>query len=186
MFCADTMLGIIQAANDNQDSLWGLAHNQWHYNRDYISDETPDARRNNRATWRDKYWVYVGEQEKKFYDSLFPHWFGLVKKDCRGALETLGRLSHAWQDFYGHGIHSSGWDSGGFLLDSPDHIYDFWPSTFGVLTLSAEHPTGGFEPFFEPQEKSLRMFMAENYVTHRFREHVPQWITYCACDCNSL
>jgi hypothetical protein len=128
------------------------------------------------------YQRYLEDEERHFNNWLRDGFF--EKHDCKKALRALGHLSHSWQDFYAHGIHAQGgWESGGWLVDTPDLVFGFVPSSYG--SLDAEHPLF-WEPRFSASEYLLRKSGAERYVQWRYESFLPAWAAVCSCECDRL
>jgi RHS repeat-associated protein len=184
--CVQRIFDAILAANNLQDLLF-LAIKKRHYNRDYIKGESDLDRSINRWNAVYAYQGYLSGEERKFREALRDWSLGPIhhKHDCKAALGALGRLSHSWQDFFAHGIHSSGWETGFFLTDSPDFVTDFFPSSYSMFEFGAEHPIAG-EPSFSDVEYNMRKYVAEVYVRHQFGRHLRDWLSVCWCDCDLL
>ena len=68
-----------------------------HFNRTAYDNETPRERQDRRVSARNAYAHYLQDEEVSF--DYIP--------ECWERLNALGRLSHSWQDYYGHGIDTS-------------------------------------------------------------------------------
>jgi len=150
-----------------------------------VENETDWQRDENRLAAFNRYRQNIHDEEITFYNSLRDRWLGLRKKNCKAALETLGTLAHSWQDFYAHGIHSTGWESGAMIVDTPDYIFDFFPSSYSLTASGAEHPRFS-EPPFSEAEHFTRTVFAEGYVKEQFDQHLRDWLSACPCACNDL
>ncbi len=184
MPCLDKVLDRLIKANDDQDHLY-FGDLERHYNRKYAENESEYWRGQHRWAAATAFLDYVAGEEKNFRRDLRDGILGWPKHDCKGALKALGHLSHSWQDFYGHGIDGDGSWGSGFLVDSPDLVFDLFPSTYG--SWQAEHPIIPFmEPPFSTEEYQLRMSRAADYVAGQFGSHLRDWGNVCNCECNSL
>ncbi len=168
--CKSKIRDILVDANEGQDK--GAAANEMfrHFNRKYIKGETPQEVAQGRASARREYAGYTMGEEMSFY--FIP--------DCWERLKTLGRVSHSWQDYYAHGIHTSR----GFvdpIGGSPRSFGEFWPSSYNAWNAweSGEHPNRT-----EPVEVSSRRYQqAEAYTALRFRTMLENWLASCKCLC---
>jgi hypothetical protein len=90
-------------------------------------------------------------------------------------------LSHSWQDFFGHAIHSIN----GFVdpaVGSPDNPGDSWPSSYHNMSLFSQN--GEHRNLVEPSSAdSQRYQQAIDYVERRFTAALPAWLMGCKCEC---
>jgi RHS repeat-associated protein len=168
--CKDKMAKVLVEANEGQDSGDGYSDFSRHFNRQYFKGETPQQVQQRRTTARNAYTTYLASEEVSF--NYIP--------ECWERLKALGRLSHSWQDFYAHGIHTSR----GFvdpMSGSPSNPGDFWPSSYNSWHGwdEGEHPNRE-EPV---AVSSQRYNQAEAYTALRFRSMLENWLASCKCLC---
>ncbi|MDI9382262.1 MAG: RHS repeat-associated core domain-containing protein [Verrucomicrobiota bacterium] len=168
--CKSKMADILVEANEGQDSGAGYSDFSRHFNREYYKGETPQQVQQRRTAARDAYTAYLAGEEVSF--NYIP--------ECWERLKALGRLSHSWQDYYAHGIHTSR----GFvdpMNASPSSPGEFWPSSYNSWRGwgEGEHPNRG-----EPVEVSSQRYnQAEAYTALRFRRMLENWMASCKCLC---
>ena len=107
------------------------------------------------------------------------------RQHCLEALRALGRLSHMWQDFYGHSVprHPSPTIEPGTKVilispGSPDNPDPFW----GPASYPGEHSRCS-EPLEDGAEKEARRNEAEGFVKAKFDYLLTVWWMICACCC---
>ena len=169
--CKSKMQDILVDSNEGQDKGAAAKEMFRHFNRKYIKGETPQEVVQRRTSARQEYTVYTMGEEISYY--YIP--------DCWERMKALGRVSHSWQDYYAHGIHTSR----GFVDPigaSPTSFGEFWPSSYNAWNAweSGEHPNRA-----EPVEFSSRRYQqAEAYTALRFRKMlVEYWLPSCKCLC---
>lgn len=184
--CMSRMLGILDKANQQQDLLH-LGDQKRHFNRDYINPEGDEERVTNRQLWWGHFQGYLVAEASTFNNELVG-WFWIPQ--CKSALKTLGRMSHSWQDFYGHAIHeTSGFaGNGGAFTASPDAPGAYWPSSYSIWPWDvSEHPPFNLgEPTFPPAEYAARRAAARQYVKGQFDNYLNAWLSRCLCKCYDL
>ena len=163
--CRKKMAKTLVDANVGQDEIGSAAasDNPRHFNRNYVAGETAQEVQQRRSTARDAYAQYLQQEEVLF--NFIP--------ECWARLEALGRISHSWQDYYAHGIHTSQ----GFvdpITGSPSGFTEFWPSSY-----PGEHSRTGESV----SDSSRRFTQAETYVALRFRSMLDDWLQACKCVC---
>ena len=117
----------------------------------------------------------------------------LDESKCIDALETLGLLTHMWQDYYAHGVErDDSWFGAqvGTLRGSPDAIdFTYLPVTFGLMGFRGGH--GGFfriiNPFshVEPGDRATdaanRRNQAMIFTRNKLVIYLNKWIKKCKC-----
>lgn len=160
--CRKKIAEMLVAANIGQDRAAAKDDLPRHFIRIGLPQETRQQAQQRRTTARDDYARYLQDEEVNF--NFVP--------ECWERLKALGRLSHSWQDYYAHGIHTTR----GFvdpITGSPGAFTDFWPSSY-----LGEHRVT------EPVSGSSRRFtQAEAYVAWRFRRTINDWLASCRCIC---
>jgi RHS repeat-associated protein len=179
--CREYVRNMVVCCNLAQD--WGpnWSSLEMHYNRPFRRWETEAeidpavelARLLHGRQWDRKYQEFIEDTLNSFYAP--------GAEDCRGRLEALGKLTHAWQDFYGHAIRGdqggrtfrnpAGWRRGrlgsensawpGFSAfadptdpktGDPDNHFWFMPCSYVLdIWFTAEHP-----PISEPLDPRVR------------------------------
>lgn len=162
--CRKEIREALVAANISQDRGSAGDGLPRHFNRSGFVTETAQELQQWRAAARDAYGRYLQDEEVSF--NHIP--------ECWDRLKALGQLIHSWQDYYGHGVHTSQ----GFvdpITGSPSGFTDFWPSSY-----PGEHK----DNWTEPVSGSLRRFgQAEAYVAVRFRRMINDGLASCRCIC---
>jgi RHS repeat-associated protein len=185
--CMSRMLGVLESANSGQDTSHSGALER-HFNRPYVQGEGDEERVTYRQQWRSNYDAYLAREAGEFQWKLQPIFGRFV--NCKGALQALGRMSHSWQDFFGHAIHeSSGFSgSGGAFTASPDDPGAYWPSSYKLTAPwnpVSEHPPMS-EPRFDSGEYGARRNASIQYVKKQFDTYLKQWLSSCLCKCYDL
>jgi RHS repeat-associated protein len=169
--CRNRIAKAIVDGNLGQDSAYGQDLRR-HFNRAYFVKESPQEIQERRTAARNAYSAYLRSAEASFN----------FNSNCWARLETLGRLSHSWQDYYGHGIHTNQ----GFIdpiTGSPEDLADFWPSSYhepSLFSANGEHNNVSPEP---ASGNSRRFSQAEEYVTGRYQQMLEVWMQACRCAC---
>jgi hypothetical protein len=103
----------------------------------------------------------------------------------------LGRISHAWQDFYAHAVAATGpllpvWGAGLNPGDPDVPGVDIKPPSF-YWPSGGEHGLNG-----EPAEKdgttgeASRKMDSIYFVTGKYATYLPIWDNACRCFCEGL
>ena len=113
-------------------------------------------------------------------------------EDCKKALETLGNLSHAWQDYYAHAIdkNSNGSiyiENGvtlatvGSVSGNPEKPGDnMKPVSFSLWLFGAEH--GISEPGDRAPDRINRRWQAAEFTAVKYKKLLmDQWWPKCYC-----
>ena len=156
--CRKMILNRIIDGNLGQDSGVGSTDFSRHFCRYYFKNETSKDVEMRRELARRGYQLYIGMEEN-----------GLVsEKDCSKRLEIMGKLSHALQDYFSHGIH----ERLGFvdpIPGTPENISEgIWPSSYNE-PISWSH--GEHENLSEPvSNNSKRYQQAIDYIRKRFQK----------------
>jgi len=140
---------------------------------------------------RNNYSAYLVEELGNFNKKLGSASPSL--QDCKDALESLGRLTHSWQDYYAHAlILMNGnadkilWTRDAPIIGSPDRPGgsggQIVPSSWNSVLNPGEHTwseVGGAEG--DARKAATRYFVAKKY-----KVLVPQWFLKCKCYCDKL
>ena len=159
-------------ANVSQDKDDALTDFKRHFNRKFYQNETQIEAIQRRVDAFKEYINYVYSEEELFYGS----------SDCWERLDALGRVSHSWQDYYAHGIHSLG-----IFLDpisgNPLNPGNFWPSSYN----SPYKPKSGEHNNWKEPVKvsSIRYNQAVEFTANKFRTMLKDWLKTCWCLCET-
>jgi len=174
--------------NKDVDVDYGATKNimAWHFNRG-LDEDAESAKRN-----------YKGLIDRQLNGSA--GFYDFISKDkanadnCKTSLEILGKISHAWQDYYAHAIRKETQpgvityynSEPGAIEGSPDNIgTSIVPSKFGYFgwdfwnTNLSEH--GMTEPGFRAPDTSTRLSLAQDFVTQKYSFHLTKWWEACKC-----
>jgi RHS repeat-associated protein len=172
---------ILVKANLSQDSVGSPEFNDLkrHYTRaiDKTNQNVPAANT-----------AYTGYIESEFKE--YRKWIAAdkpTKDDCKISLKALGRLTHTWQDYYGHAVLMNGqagpaWSADPQITGSPDNLNpQLKPCSWGSLRNWGEH--GGSEPAERDGSMggAARWVDAKTYVVFRLLDLYPGWEAKCAC-----
>lgn len=178
--CDNKMLNILQTANLKQDNPFMPPVYEHHYTRKYIADETVADK-----IKADKdYETYLKSEKTEFNTAL-----GLLT-GCWKALEALGRMDHALQDFYGHAINRTGgfdpfeaWSTG--TTGTPYQRSSFWPPSYR----NSPKPPSGEHPYKEEPvnpgsaEGVARKNAAFSFMIDHYNKYLGKWWKDCKCVC---
>jgi hypothetical protein len=170
----------------NQDYLHLLSTRR-HYTRDLTKDTEDDKLAADQA-----YEDYLKQVERQFHEQLAGN-PGYLR--CKTAMRKLGRLTHSWQDFYGHAIRRDGeggkeetnvkgweaWTVG--VTGTPKSRGTFYPSSWG-LWFGTEHPPLR-EPFSSGAESDARSTAARSFVNENLPPLLKEWLSKCRCPCEN-
>jgi hypothetical protein len=169
--------------NANIGQAFGAYATNWyrHFLRTWDSEETPEQRTTRRNDARNDYTSHVINLEDSFSYNLYNSDKSL--EACRTAATTLGEVSHSWQDFFGHGVKSSGdFENGSTTFTAaPDSVGDYWPASYG---LNGEHLIAA-EPI-NGNGYTARYNAAQAYTTAKYVTFLTTWLEYCGCHCGQL
>lgn len=107
------------------------------------------------------------------------------KENCKNALERMGRLSHAWQDYYAHAVHKDYNDSWrdrkiGEIKGDPEHPgTDMIPSSWGGVLNDEEH--NWLEPGKEAPDVKARESGARTFTQNGYQTFLNEWWSACEC-----
>ena len=157
-----------------------LAENRRHYNRDPKANETTADKENADILYVD----YVEGERARFNSALH-------RNRCVEALESLGLLSHSWQDFYAHAIRRDGlggYENSGFpgwtafsegIRGTPEQRDRFWPSSY-----VGEHPKLAEPVYTNSREGQARQVEAILFVARKYDSMLAKWFAKCKSCCN--
>jgi len=156
----------------------------------------------NRSIWHDRYVALLDNQISQFFRQV-------QSKQCKQSLETLGALTHFWQDYYAYAVHqTTGFHDASFTGSPDSGGGPYWPSSYGTWDFSGEHP-----PYITPLEPfpsviycniyyqsqlgpgilvtiapnpvfQNRLKAAIQFVTDKYSNYLKQWSDNCKCICN--
>jgi RHS repeat-associated protein len=204
---------VVVRSNIYQDDIpsGNFSQLEYHYNRPFVmQDDLAEInkqaflkREQEGKEWDEKYEAYLQLQAAIADSTRFP---------CITRLEALGRLTHAWQDFYGHAIRldqkgkthkvmrfghqrlgseASLWPGFSAFADpdtrfgTPDIHPDFIPSSYNLnfFGREGEHPTFR-EPLKENSEEYKARYQAsQKYTNDKVDEFLTKWYEDCKCAC---
>ena len=184
--CANPVLEWLKHWNLQQDEGAAFQENRRHFNRNIDKPTGSTA-----AKMRSDYSAYLVEELGRFNKKLGPASPSL--QDCKDALESLGRLTHSWQDYYAHAIilvkakaDKTLWTRKPPITGSPDNPAgsggQIVPSSWNNWHDSGEHgwsEIGGAEG--DARQADARLF-----VTGKYKSLIPQWAAKCKCYCDKL
>jgi uncharacterized protein RhaS with RHS repeats len=166
------LLGILKKENVNIDSGETLNIVAWHFNR-APGGKIPQA-------IKDYLEILSSNQKAISTDLRHPS-----KDSCADALKHIGRLSHAWQDYYAHAVNKN-YNVGadfqyiGYISGDPDHPgADMKPSSWGGILDSQEHKwiePGKRAPGHAQREQAATTFTQKGYQTF-----LDKWWPVCKC-----
>lgn len=188
--CQAFVRQVILCCNLSQDLV---NHNFNQPERHYTSTPRPQGigREGNGEFWDARYSAYIDNELREFRNT-YP-------EDCCGALSIIGRLSHSWQDFYGHAVRK---DQGGVVNDEggseksdypgfsafddpidpvigdPDQRGPFLPATY-----PGEHPFLREPLIYKGREYNARYTAAENYTKAKLQPLLKLWEIECWTKC---
>jgi len=145
---------------------------EWHFNR-APSQSIPEAIR--------KYIDNLSSNQKVISKDLkHPS-----KENCADALNRIGRLSHAWQDYYAHAVkmnYGGGTDfqNIGNISGDPDHPGpDMKPSSWNGIWDPREHRW--VEPGKRAPDHAQRENAATEFTRKDYQEFLARWWPMCKC-----
>jgi hypothetical protein len=192
--CKTYVLDTLVTANLGQDDGAAFDDLRRHYNR--APSDTP-------AAANTAYTGYLKEETDRFNRDLNAVKGECDSKDkqlaCGTALKDLGKLSHAWQDYFAHAVLLSGaagpaWaanpqkitgtpDAPNPQLKASSWVGSYW-IRIGPLRYpgydTAEH--GISEPA-DRDDRDGRYADAKSFVADKFAIYVIQWYRRCRCCC---
>jgi RHS repeat-associated protein len=163
------MAAMLIQENSRADGDW-MSLNFWHFNRDL--DENIDA-----AVRR--YTSNLNAERQRIGAALArPN-----KENCRRAMERMGNLSHAFQDYYAHAIlrTSNGTNNIGRVTGNPNALGpDMKPASWGTWYGDrGEH--GASEPGNRAPDSADRKRQSQDFTTGEFRTFAADWWRACEC-----
>ena len=172
-----------------------LDKNFWHFNRN--RDQSVEAAKNDYSNNLVTTLSSFDESSSKSTDI-----------DCQKALKYFGNLTHAWQDYYAHGVHQN-INGGGFVINiklfgivgatidpanvgyiegNPSNIPSFIiPSSFGgipeyrIIGLYDLGEHGFPEPSDRAPDRGSRVGKAEIFTKEQLAKYIPLWFERCKC-----
>ena len=177
---------IISEGNQRTDKGMYEKMNEYHYNRRRGQD--PEVA-------RDAYSLAIGNEIMRFFDALEKQRTNPNENPtaCSDALDTLGRLTHMFQDYYAHGINPTAEDSTGSISGCPlapmatPSSWDSWlesgehgcvgSSLWRILTFQGYSP----EPGDRAPDRSAREELAEKDTRTLLSGALKLWLEVCPC-----
>jgi hypothetical protein len=151
-------------------------NNYWHFNRGLTED--PDV------AIRGYLDNISAERMKMTQDLAKPS----NKNKCLRALWRMGNLSHAYQDYYAHGILRTSDGSAatiGVITGNPDTPgRSIKPSSWGGPWHSGEHGflnVGLVEPGDRASDAAERRTQAQQFSQQKFQRFAYDWMVRCKC-----
>jgi uncharacterized protein RhaS with RHS repeats len=184
--CAKEVLQWLQHWNLQQDEGDAFKENRRHFNRNIDKPTGSTA-----AQLIKDFTSYLGEESKRYNKALEEEKPGIA--ECKKALESLGRLTHSWQDYYAHAIILENgkadkilWTRKTPIKGSPDNPTGtdgkIVPSSWNSWNAPGEHGWGEVDG----AEGKARQADAQSYVAKQYRTLVPLWVAKCADCCGKL
>ena len=184
----DRMKTILAQANVSVDRGHYFLNNYWHFNRNTNDSVTLGIQ---------EYRKILIENTVSFYIRLSQNGNDQV---CQDELRRLGRLSHAWQDYYAHAVALSynggtvtGPDSTVGSINPASAPYNpdpqMKPSSYddstggehGKLKFGVNLTTGMYEPGNRAPDRTWRRDMSVTFTSQRFQAMMQFWYDHCAC-----
>jgi len=171
--CKNYVQDRLTQANLGQDQVDAFKENRRHYNRDLT-----ETAANGDAV----YTLYLKNEE-----AAFKHALSKTPAACDDALAALGRMSHAWQDYFAHAVLAStgaagpAWSASPPITGTPDALNpQLMPSSWGGLTSWGEH--GRTEPA-DRDARQRRYDDARDFVAAKYDSYLKQWFAKCMKCC---
>jgi RHS repeat-associated protein len=184
----DKMKTILAEANLSVDRGQYFLNNYWHFNRN-VNDSV--------SVGLEQYKNILSENTALFYDHLKGVGDDQV---CQDELRRLGRLSHAWQDYYAHAVALSykggtisGPDSTVGSINPASDPYNpdpqMKPSSYedssggehGKVKFGVNLTTGMYEPGNRAPDRTWRRGMSVTFTSQKFQVMMEFWYKQCAC-----
>ena len=172
----DEIISMIATGNTNTDDE-PLRYNQAYH---FCADSNAEVKE-----FTDAYKTTLTKEKQKFYESLSEIKRGqpdeIIKNKCDEALSLLGRLTHMWQDYYGHGRQSV--EELGIISGSPDDI-QATPSSFSAYGFKGNHTEftfGHVEPGERAIDKENRVKSAIDFTRKASTPLLKDWFKLCTC-----
>jgi hypothetical protein len=155
-----------------------LSDNRWHFNRDLNADVQQAIR---------AYTALLSQKERGI--GLFlskPN-----KSRCSLALEAMGNLTHAYQDYYAHAVSMeytglSGAADVGRISGTPHAPgAGLKPSSYGSIISLGEHGPPP-EPGSRAVDAAQRRQWSMSYTQERLLVFLPEWWNACQCYAKDL
>ena len=164
-------------ANQSVDSGDKWNNNHWHFNRNIGED--------------------VAAAKKAYADILKQNWKDMLDaiaspsvENCQKALQSVGWLSHAWQDYYAHAIDmdSDGMKNVGSITGTPDNPgSNMKPSSWDSAApfKSGEHggvAVGYKDPAYRAPDTDARRRLSAYVTSIKFDFFLEKWWPACKCE----
>jgi hypothetical protein len=166
------VLHFLQDSNISVDSGETFKINAWHFNRNIGEDI--DSAKSAYATILKNNW-----------DKIIEKINSPDEENCTRALEIVGMLSHAWQDYYAHAIHKDSDGSKktiGVVTGNPDYPgIDMKPASWGGLWPPRFGEHGASEPGKRAPDTAVRIKSAEDFTAEKFEEFLNKFWEPCKC-----
>ena len=185
---SDDISKALKEANVKTDKNKDTKDNQWYH---YCTG-LKKVRENCEETWdyegyKEKYINTLKEEFRKFQDGIK----NSNKSNCNEALNTLGIMTHMWQDYYSHGVNGDGWFMGdvGAVEGSPDDP-KMCPVSYGLWGCRGGHggvvrllnPFSNVEPGDRAKDSEERKRQAVDFVRKKLLDLLPKWAEACCCE----
>lgn len=193
---SDSILVMLVKYNFDVDTGEKLGNNAWHFNRDFRGASS------NYSIWKTNYSANLEAVQNAFNKLLDDKAGNTTKSSCEEALEYLGNLSHAWQDYYAHGVDNNiikyetvyafdyenkrtrlktyAYQAPGRISGTPDSIpSNIMPSSWGGPMQPGEH--AWIEPGVRAPDTQQRLNGAKSFVTRKYNIMLPKWWKCCKC-----
>ncbi len=175
--------------NKTQDIYpWNILRHERHYT--YTGEES----QRNAESVLESYKAYLIEEKTRFIQALSK----ANESNCAKALKSLGRLSHSWQDYYGHGVQldkslsvEERRDITAYVnrLGSPENIGVLYPASWSYNPkANTEHPPLFKGEPFDPESPGFndRWNASVSFVETKFKKMLPDYWDACVCYAEKL
>ena len=179
---ADIIYKIVERGNTETDSGDYADQQKYHFCSHYERKQTADDARR-------EYSKTLKKEIKDFNDSIKKR--ELTEKECTDALTKLGRITHMWQDYYGHGMEREYTEEPGRISGSPDnpvaypasfYMYNWFyvPGTHGGCN-NVVCPWSRVEPGDRATDRNYRLSQATDFTKKKGEALLQAWFSKCKC-----
>jgi len=172
------LIKILKKRNVDVDSGETFKILAWHFNR-APDGKIPQAANISQAI-KDYLKILSSTQKEISKDLKSPS-----KETCADALDKIGQLSHAWQDYYAHAVNK-GYAGGtdfqniGYISGDPEHPgADVKPSSWGGIWDPEEHRW--VEPGKRAPDHAQREQAATAFTQKGYQAFLDKWWPVCKC-----
>ena len=183
------MKDILVKGNLSVDSGTYFSNNYWHFNRNPDDSVAEGRRQYSNIVYDNYYSFYLNLNNPPNDDTV-----------CLAELERLGRLSHAWQDYYAHAVKITYMGGragdtepavGGIATSSDPYNLDpnMKPSSYdestggehGKVQFGVNVRNGMYEPGNRAPDRNWRRTTSVTFTASQFEEMIQYWYDNCSC-----